>query len=336
MGQGNKKIKIIIFLICLLSIFIILLSFFIGSYYLPPDVIVQLIIKKITREDISSVENTILFDIRLPRIILALLVGCAISLSSACFQATFRNPLVSEYILGVSAGAAFGASLSIAFLGKEFPVQPVAFLFGTFAVSLTYFLARIKGETPILTLVLSGVVVTAIFTAGNYIIRYIVEPEKLHAIVVWIMGSLSAASWRDVFYSAPLVIIGSIFLISMRWRLNILSMGEEEAKTLGVNVERLRIIIILLATLITSIAISTVGIIGWIGLIVPHIVRMLAVSDNRIVLPLSAILGGVMLLLADNLVRMSKGIELPVGVLTTLVGAPAFIYLIRKTKGSWE
>lgn len=336
MVQMNRKV----FLIALSILFVLtpFLSLFIGAYYLPPSIIFQIIADRIISPDsIFSVEHTILFDIRLPRIILALLVGCAVSVSSACFQAIFRNPLVSEYILGLSSGAAFGASLSIAFLGESFPVQPLAFVFGILAVSITYFLSRVKGESSMLSLVLSGLITTAIFTAGNYIIRYIVEPEKLHGIVVWLMGSFSAASWKDITWSGPWIISGTILLFLLKWRLNALSMGDEEAKALGIDVRKLKILFIVITTLTTAAAVSTVGIIGWIGLMVPHIVRMLAGSDNRVVLPLSAMLGATLLLLADNAVRTTTGFELPVGVLTTLLGAPFFAYLIRKTKGAaWE
>lgn len=334
----RKNKRIIIFLICILFILAPLLSLFIGAFQLPPVTVIKIILEKIVNlEHASSVEHNILFDIRIPRILLAMLVGCAVSVASASFQAAFRNPLVSEYILGLSSGAAFGASLSMAFLGDRFPVQPMAFLFGILAVSMTYLLSRVKGETSVLSLVLAGIITTALFTAGNYIIRYIVEPEKLHGIIVWLMGSFSAASWQDILWSGPWIISGTILLFLLRWRLNALSMGDEEAKALGVDVGRLKILFIVVSTLTTAAAVSVVGIIAWIGLMVPHIVRMLVGSDNRVVLPLSALVGATLLLIADNAVRTSTGFELPVGVLTTLLGAPFFAYLIRKTKGgAWE
>ncbi len=333
-----KNRKVFVIALCILFVLAPLLSLFIGAYYLSPDIVFKIIADRIVSPDsVSAVEHTILFDIRIPRIILALLVGCAVSVSSACFQAIFRNPLVSEYILGLSSGAAFGASLSIAFLGEAFPVQPMAFAFGILAVTMTYLLSSVKGESSVLSLVLSGLITTAIFTAGNYIIRYIVEPEKLHGIVVWLMGSFSAASWKDIAWSGPWIISGTILLFLLRWRLNALSMGDEEAKAIGIDVGKFKILFIVIATFTTAAAISVVGIIAWIGLMVPHIVRMLAGSDNRVVLPLSAILGATLLLLADNAVRTTAGFELPVGVLTTLLGAPFFAYLIRKTKGgAWE
>lgn len=336
MDRKNKKT--IILLLCLSPILIFFISLFIGAYNIKPEIVIKTIYEKITFQKVSfTVESNVLFNIRLPRILLALLVGCALSLSSACFQATFRNPLVSEYILGVSAGAVFGASLSIAYLGREFPVQIFAFFGGISAVLLTYFLARTKGEIPVISLVLSGIITTAIFTAGNYIIRYLAEPEKLHQIVVWLMGSFSAASWMHVIISGPIILIGSFILFFLRWRLNVLSMGDEEAKALGLNVKKLKILIITLSTLITSSAIAVVGIIGWIGLMIPHIIRIIVRSDNRLVLPLSGILGATLLLVADDVVRLSGGIELPVGVLTTLVGAPFFAYLLKKSKGGgWE
>ncbi len=336
MEKGNKRT--IIFTLCLALPVLSFVSIFIGAYYIPVETVIKIFKEKLTfQKTIFEVESNILFNIRLPRILLAILVGCALSLSSACYQAIFRNPLVSEYILGVSSGAAFGASLSIAYFGKGFSVQVLAFLGGVSAMVLSYFLARRKGEVPVISLVLSGIIVTALFTAGNYIIRYLTEPEKLHQVIVWLMGSFSGATWSNVVNSGFVILIGSFFLFLLRWRLNVLSMGDEEAKALGLQVEKLKILIILLATLITSSAIAQVGIIGWLGLLVPHIIRILVGSDNRLVVPLSGILGAILLLAADTVVRLSKGIELPVGVLTTLIGAPFFAYLVRKSRGGgWE
>lgn len=333
MVRDNKRLIII----SIIALFVItpILSLFIGAYRLSPSQVMTVLFQSFNSLTLYN-EATILFDIRIPRIILALLVGFSVSISSATFQATFRNPLVSEYILGLSSGAAFGASLSIAFFGDTIPIQPLSFLFGIFAVFLSYMMSMIKGESTVLSLVLSGIITTAVFTAGNYIIRYIVEPERLHGIVVWLMGSLSSASWQDIKWSLPIISIGSSFLILLRWRLNVLSMGDEEARALGVDVGRLKIVFITLASLVTATAVSVVGIIGWIGLMVPHITRMLLGSDNRLVLPMSGVVGAILMLMADNVVRISSGVELPVGVLTTLIGAPFFAYLIRKTKGGWE
>ncbi len=240
MDRKNKQIVIIYFSL----FFIFFISIFIGSYHISSIDILRIIFEKITfSESKLPIESNILFNIRLPRIILAGLVGCALSISSACYQSLFRNPLVSEYILGVSAGAAFGSSLSIAFFSKNFPTQPMAFLGGIVAVTVTYFLAKTKGQFPVISLVLSGIITTALFTAGNYIVRYIVEPEKLQEIVLWLMGSLAAASWHDVKYVGPLILISTFVLYLFRWRLNALSMGDEEAKAMGLDVMKLKTII---------------------------------------------------------------------------------------------
>jgi len=248
--QDNRRLYIFIFV----SLFFVMpvLSIFIGAYQLSPLKVIEVIVNSLSASHKDYNESIILFDIRIPRIVLAMLVGFAVSVSSATFQATFRNPLVSEYILGLSSGAAFGASISIAFFGDSLPVQPFAFIFGILAVFMSYLMSKIKGETTVLSLVLSGIITTAIFTAGNYIIRYIVEPEKLQGIIVWLMGSLSSASWNDVSWSCPWIIVGSFFLILLRWRLNVLSMGDEEARALGLDVARLKIIFIVLATVITA------------------------------------------------------------------------------------
>lgn len=326
--------NIIVYMILISPLVIFFLSLFVGAYHLSPGRIMEIISKKIISPGLSFTEQSILFDIRIPRIMLALITGCALSVASACFQGAFRNPLVSEYILGVSAGAAFGASLSIAFLGNMFPVQPAAFLGAILAVLMTYYIAKVRGETTTISLVLAGIITTAVFTGGSYIIRYFAEPERLHVLIVWLMGSFANASWDDVIQSAPIVIAGTTVLFLLRWRLNVLSMGDEDAKSLGMNVEKMRLVFIGVSSLVTAATICLVGIIGWVGLMVPHIVRMLIGSDNRKVIPVSAALGASLMVAADNLVRMSSGIELPVGVLTTLAGAPFFAYLIRKNKGS--
>lgn len=334
--MDQKIRKYIIVLFYLLPIIIFFVSLFIGPYNLSVNKIIELILKgPLTPDD--AVTYTILFEIRLPRIILCLLIGCALSVSSAAFQSVLRNPLVSEYVLGVSSGAAFGASVAIAFFGKSFITQILAFFGGIVAVLLTYFLSRVRKETTVISLVLSGIITNAIFTSGNYIVRYLIEPEKLQHIVIWLMGSFSAANWNDVLSTFFFIILGSYILFMLRWQLNGISMGEEEAKSFGIEVEKVKVLVIVLSTLITSSAISVVGIIAWIGLMVPHIVRMVVGSDYRLVIPLSMSLGSFMLLVADNIVRTSKTIELPVGVVTTLIGAPFFAYLVKKNiAGSWE
>jgi iron complex transport system permease protein len=318
---------------------ILIASLFIGTYQVPPQSILAIIFSPITHANIPEVYRLVIIDIRLPRIILALVGGLALSVSGGSLQSLFRNPLVDSYVLGVSAGAGFGAALAIAFVpNSPWIVQAFAFFFGFVSFLLTYSVARNRGEVPVVSLVLGGIIVTALFTAGLSMIKFFTSPEQLASIVYWLMGSLSLASWNVVLQVLPLVLLGFLFVFLMRWRLNVLSMGDEEAKALGVNVERDRFIILLVTTLMVSALVAVTGIIGWIGLIVPHIVRMFVrTSDNRVVIPLSAALGAIFLLLADDFARSLTTFELPVGLITTLIGAPFFLYLLKRSGGlGWK
>lgn len=333
LGIMERRNNLIMFSFYMMLVIFSFIFLFVGSYKIKPDIVVKIIFEKITTGKTSfEVESDILLNVRLPRILLAVSVGTGLSISSACFQSIFRNPLVSEYILGVSSGAAFGASLSVMLGLSAIMFQLCAFTGGILAVILTYFIAKVRKEVTTVSLVLAGITTTAIFTAANYIIRYIVEPEKLQIIVAWIMGSFSSTSWRDVILSVPLVIVGCCILYFLRWQLNIISMGDEEAKALGSDVKKIKMLVIAISTLVTSSAVAPVGIIGWIGLIAPHIVRIIFGSNNLVVVPLSGVVGGILLLTSDTIVRSFMKFELPVGIVTTLIGAPFFAYLLRKTK----
>jgi len=330
-------------LLLLLPIPALLGSLFIGAYPLPPEITLQVIMAKIASPFAQSpwpqVYETVLFEIRLPRIILALIGGVALSVSGASLQGVFRNPLVDSYILGVSAGAGLGAAIAIAFLPSIPGVtQVLAFSFGFLAFLVTYFVARERGETPVVSLVLAGIIVTALFSAALSMIKFFTEAERLAGVVYWLMGSLAIAGWREVAQTLPAIGVAFLIIFFMRWRLNVLSMGDEEAKSLGVNIERDRLIVLFATTLMASSFVSVAGIIGWVGLVVPHIIRMLiGTPDNRVVIPLSASVGAVFLILADDLARSVTTFELPVGVLTTVIGAPFFLYLLkRRGGGTWK
>jgi iron complex transport system permease protein len=312
-----------------------LLSLFLGTYFIPPETILNMIFMKLispsTHSPWPAVYETIVFNIRLPRIALALLGGLALSVSGASLQTVFRNPLVDSYILGISAGAGFGAALAIAVFPHVFGIQLSAFAFGILAFFLTYSIAKTRGGTPIVSLVLAGVIVSSLFSAALSLIKFFTDPHRLAGIVTWLMGSLAVTGWRDVTTIAPLVLAGFIALFLMRWRLNVLSLGDEEARSLGINVERERFVVLLATTLMVSSFTSVAGIIGWVGLMVPHMARMYLKSpDNRVVIPASACIGSALLLLADDAARCLTTYELPVGVLTTIGGAPFFLYLLKR------
>lgn len=285
--------------------------------------------------DITSLNklyNTIVWELRIPRVLLAITVGVALATSGAVFQGCFRNPLVEPYILGVSSGAAFGAALGIVYPQFFLSIQVSAFIFGSVAVVLAYMLARTRDETPVITLILAGVIISSVFMALVSILKYVSNDSALREIVFWLMGGFYYASWNDVALVSPIVLICFFILWIFGWKLNILSMGDEEARTLGVNPEKYKLILVAIATLTTSLAVSTVGIIAWVGLMMPHATRMILGPDNRFVIPAAAMLGGTYLIVCDTMARTLTSAEIPVGIITSLLGAPYLFYLLR-TKG---
>jgi iron complex transport system permease protein len=328
----KRDLKLIILL--LLPVPAVFFSLFIGTYPVPPDAIFTIFWSKLTgsQTTLPTVYERVILEIRLPRIMLGLFGGIALSVSGASLQGLFRNPLVDSYILGVSAGAGLGAALGIAYLPDVVGMtQLLAFLFGFGAFLLTYYAARTRGETPVISLVLGGIIVTALLSAAQTIVKFFTSPEQLTGIVYWLMGSLASANWSDVLIILPFTLTSFAVIMLMRWRLNVLSMGDEEAKSLGVNVERDRGIVLVATTLMVSAFVSVAGIIGWVGLIIPPIVRMfMRTSDNMVVIPVSAALGALTLIIADDVARSLLSFELPVGILTTLIGAPFFLYLLKR------
>ena len=311
-------------------------ALFAGAYDVTPlDVLRALICRLPFAHGLADeAERGIIMDIRLPRVVLAGLVGLILSGSGVTLQGLFRNPLVDPFILGVSAGAALGCALSIGFFPHA-PIQVMAFVFGIAAVVLAYTMARTQGEISRLPLVLSGVIVSAFFTALVSIVKFLVDPHQLQSIVYWLMGSFSLAGWPGV----KIALLGVASLLPvyfMRWRINVLSMGEEEAKSLGINVKRDRMALLVSASLSVSLAVSVSGIIGWVGLIVPHLVRMATGPDHKSLVPLSMAVGAAFMILADTVARGLTSLDVPVGIVTAILGAPFFIYLMKRGgKESW-
>lgn len=323
-----------------LPIIFFFISLFLGRLFIAPETVLKILGQKLLFLPIpttwtDSVE-TVVIRVRLPRAIMAGAVGAGLSISGAAFQGMFHNPLVSPFILGVSAGAGFGAALAIVMDGSMLWIQLLAFVFGVLAVSLTYFTSRIYKTTPILMLVLSGMVVSAFFQALLSMLKYVADTEdKLPAIVFWLMGSMGGVGLEDLPVGLLLIGVGSYLLYLIRWRLNILSMGEMEARAMGINSELLKGVVIVATTLIASTVVAFCGIIGWVGLVIPHLCRMLVGPDHRVLLPATLSVGAAYLILIDNLSRLVSPAEVPLGILTALVGAPFFAYLLRKTKGGW-
>lgn len=282
----------------------------------------------------TALIHAVITDVRLPRVLLAALVGASLSGSGVALQAVFRNPLVCPYILGLASGAAFGAALALA-TGTGSP-QVLAFVFGLAAVGLAYLIARGHSDVPTVTLVLSGVMVGALFTALLTVVQFFADPFRLQTIVHWTMGSLHTASWPRLRSALLPALAGLGCLFALRFRLNVLAMGDEEARAVGVRPERERILILVPAALAASAAVASAGVVGLVGLVVPHIARMVVGPDNRRLLPAATAMGATLVMLVDDLARSLASFELPMGVFTTLVGAPVFVVLMRRARVGWE
>ena len=337
MNRENKEIISLILLV-FLPIILFFASFLMGRYPISPVDVVKTILSPIFPQlTVSSTVNTIVWQIRLPRILAALLVGASLSMAGTAFQGIFKNPLVSSDLLGVSNGAGFGAALAILLSGSSVVIQVFAFVFGIISVSITYLISKAYKAGGILILVLSGVAISAFFNSLISGIKFIADPEdKLPEIVYWLMGSLASVTMDEIIMIITPLFIGFIILYLLRWQMNILAMGDEEAQSLGLNPSRVRLIIIAACTLLTSAAVSISGIIGWIGMIIPHMARMIVGPDNKILLPASLSLGASFLLLIDNISRVIISIEIPIGILTAVIGVPIFLYLLRRGYSEWS
>lgn len=336
----QRKTTYIMIIIAVMPIAAILISLTVGRYSISLPQFFSVISSKIFGHSVtqSSTIETVLFNVRAPRILSALMVGAALSVSGATYQGLFRNPMVSPDILGASAGAAFGAAFGILLSFNALSIQISAFLFGLLAVIITYSISSIisKGNNVALLLVLTGIVVKELFTSFISITKYVADPyEKLPIITFYLMGGLSSVTMKDIKMLLIPMIIGVIPLFLLRWRFNVLSFGDEEAKSLGVDTSKLRLIAILCSTLITAGAVSISGMIGWIGLVIPHIARMIVGPNFKVLLPSSLLIGGTFLLLVDDVARCAFSIEIPLGILTSLIGAPFFIYLLVKGRRGW-
>lgn len=284
--------------------------------------------------EVTQTMRNVIFNIRLPRVLLSLLAGAGLSVAGASFQGLFSNPLATPDTLGVATGASFGAALGILLGCNMFMTQVCALMMGMLAVAIVYTVSRVRGGTNMVMIILGGMVVSSLFSALVSMIKYVADPQDvLPAITFWLMGSLSATNFQTLLLGAPFILAGTAMIFVLRWRLNVLSLNEDEAHTLGVNVNLLRLLVILASTMITASVVSMCGLIGWVGLLIPHISRMLFGNDNRRVIPASIGLGAIFMLLIDTLARTVSASEIPVSILTAVIGAPVFIILLRRTGG---
>ena len=318
---------------------VVLLALAVGKYSLSPADVVRAVAGRLGGDEAAVPEavSTVLWRIRLPRVVAGLLVGAALSAAGAAYQGMFRNPLVSPDILGVSAGAGLGALVGIFLHLPVALVQGLAFAGGLAAVSLVTALAgRVRRHDPVLVLVLSGVVASAVLGAGMSLLKILADPyTQLPAMTYWLLGGLVAVTGADVAAAAPGIVAGVVPLVLLRWRMNLLSLPDEEVLALGVDPRRLRGVLITAATLMTASAVSISGVVGWVGLVVPHVARLLVGPDFRRMLPAAVMLGAGFLVGADTLARTAATIEIPLGILTALAGGPFFLWLLARSRRAW-
>ena len=321
-----------------LLVFFVLCSFFWGRYPVPPKALFGILFGRIFPLEPfwTTAQEVTVINIRMPRIILALMVGASLSLAGASYQGVFQNPMAAPDILGASAGAGFGAALAI-YLGlNSIGITSFAFFVSLLTVALVFFISHYTKGEPVMGLVLSGIIISTLFQSGTSFIKLVADPSnKLPAITYWLMGSLAGASWHDVFFAAVPMLIGALPLFLLRWRLNILMFGDDEARALGLNPGKIRLIIVVCASLLTAASVSVSGIIGWVGLVIPHMMRRLVGSNYRFLTPASVLGGSLFLLIVDDLSRNIYTSEIPIGILTAFIGAPFFILLITR-RHDWK
>ena len=318
----------------------LLVAFTVGRFPVAPGDLFNLIAAKLTGRtaDVPEAVSNVIWQIRGPRVLAAALIGAALAVAGTAFQGLFRNPLVSPDLLGASSGAALGAVLGIYFSLGVFAIQAFAFIGGLVAVAAVYLIgSAIRARDPVLVLVLTGVVIGALLGSMIGLVKYIADPyNQLPAMTFWLLGSLAASNAADLVPLFGPVALGTLILAALRWRMNVMSLPDEEARALGVPTGALRIAIIAAATLVTSASVATAGIVGWVGLVVPHIARTLVGPDFARLIPAAALLGGGFLLLIDTLARSATVVEIPLGILTALVGTPFFIWLLASVSKAWS
>ncbi|MGB9387534.1 MAG: iron ABC transporter permease [Pseudolabrys sp.] len=318
----------------------LLLAFTVGRYPVSLGDLLTVLLAKVTGQtaDVPTAVQSVVLQVRGPRVLAAALVGAALAVAGTAFQGLFRNPLVSPDILGASSGAALGAVTGIFFSLGVLAIQALAFVGGLIAVAAVYMIgSAVRARDPILVLVLTGVVVGALLGAGVGLVKYLADPyNQLPAMTFWLLGSLAAANVSDLLPLFGPVALGTAVLIALRWRMNVMSLPEEEARSLGVPTGPLRVAIVAAATLTTSASVATAGIIGWVGLVVPHLARSRVGPDFARLLPTAAILGGGYLLVIDTLARTAAEVEIPLGILTAVVGTPFFIWLLASMQRTWS
>jgi len=331
----NREYKIHITFIALVVLLVValLISFTLGRYPISLNELFSTLGYELfgLGEPTDTTVAAALFNVRLPRILLACMVGAALSAAGASYQGVFQNAMASPDVLGASSGAAFGAALAILNNASSFIITVSAFFFSMVTVFMSWFISERGQGKKILLLVLAGMMVRSLFNAGTSYLKLVADPSsQLQAITYWLMGSLSGAKKTDLLIAGIPMLIGIIPLVGLRWKINLLTLGDDEARTLGINVERLRLIVIACSTLLTAAAVSVSGMIGWIGLVIPHFCRRLVGNNYKQLIPATLLLGASFLLIVDDISRNLLQTEIPIGILTAFVGAPFFMFLLTK------
>ncbi len=328
-SQQRERSLLLLFVALFFAVFV--MSFTLGKYPVQPQELLAVLWGKLTggAQTWTNEVELVIFRIRMPRILAGALIGAGLSAAGAAYQGLFQNPMVSPDVLGASAGAGFGAALSL-LLGVGFAwVSVTAFVFGLSAVGLAYVISTRARHNPTLGMVLAGIMISSLFSAGTSYIKLIADPNNvLPLITYWLMGSVSSIRMIELLYAAIPILFGMAVLYILRWKINLLAMGEDEAKSMGINTTAMRILIVLAATLITAACVSVSGMIGWVGLVIPHFARLAVGHDYRVMLPSAMLLGASFLMIVDNFARMLATLEIPIGILTAFIGAPFFLYLI--------
>ena len=327
----DKKYRVCMITGCIATLFLALIALCLGQY----TIALQDVIKVLTLQEVDLVNaETVIFNIRIPRILVSLIVGSGLASAGASFQALFSNPLATPDTLGCANGASFGAALGILLGLNALGIQISALIFGILAVVLVFVFTRYRHANQIMMIILGGMVVSSLFSALVSLIKYVADPnDVLPVITFWLMGSFSNSTVRSLYTGVPMIILGMMILYLMRYRMNALSLKEEEAASLGINVRKNRMIVIVASSLITASVVSMCGVVGWVGLLIPHISRMLFGNNHTKVIPGCIVFGALFMLIIDTIARCMYQAEIPVSILTAIIGAPVFLLLLRKTGG---
>ena len=338
-AEKTKKFKIKFTILVVIFTVVFFGSFMLGRYPVSPPELMKIILSGIIDipQSWPDAAENVIFQIRLPRVLAAAIIGAALSIAGVSYQGMFQNPMVSPDILGASSGAGFGAALAILLGAGYMGISVAAFLFGLAAVMLAYGISRVSRINATLAMILAGMMIGSLFTSCTSFVKLVADTEQtLPAITYWLMGSLVSIKPQDVAFAIVPIIAGSVPLFLLKWRMNLLTVGEEEAQAMGINTRALRLVVIVCATILTASSVAISGMIGWVGLVIPHFCRMIFGYDYRKIIPASALFGATFLMVVDNIARLATTAEIPLGILTSFVGAPIFVYLILKGGTSRE